>query len=121
MRLMISSLTLSALVAFSGNVVGEDTPATPAEEISAADAGKAKVEYEEEIIGSVSLAERLDALSPLQVLGRGYALARLQSTGTPLRDVRQVRVGEMITLELQKGRLEAQVSSVDTEKKSQET
>ncbi len=66
-------------------------------------------------------AEQLDALSPLRVLGRGYALARLQPAGTPLRAVSQVKVGDQISLQLHQGRLDAQVSRIVREKKAKET
>lgn len=67
------------------------------------------------------LTEQLDALSPLQVLGRGYALARLHPEGTPLTDARQTKVGDQISLQLHQGQLEARVTRVDAEKNTQET
>ncbi len=43
-------------------------------------------------------AAKLDALSPLAVLGRGYALAR--KDGAPLLDVGEIRVGDRIDITL---------------------
>jgi exodeoxyribonuclease VII large subunit len=55
-------------------------------------------------------AARLDALSPLAVLGRGYALAR-GPRGEILRDARQVAPGDEISLRLARGALRAEVRS----------
>jgi exodeoxyribonuclease VII large subunit len=63
------------------------------------------------------LAERLNALSPLQVLARGYALARLVPQGTPLHRVSQTKVGDLISVQLAEGQLEACVTALDSEKK----
>ncbi|MAG33039.1 MAG: exodeoxyribonuclease VII large subunit [Deltaproteobacteria bacterium] len=59
------------------------------------------------------LAGRLDALSPLAVLGRGYALVRRGSDGRILRSAADVAVGDGLTLQLAEGRLAAQVTRVE--------
>ncbi len=51
-----------------------------------------------------ALCASLDALSPLKVLGRGYAMARGQD-GRVLRSAADVAIGEKIDLTLGKGRL----------------
>jgi len=56
------------------------------------------------------LAGRLDAMSPLKVLGRGYAIATL-ANGHALRSVDEVAVGERITVRLERGRLDAEVTA----------
>jgi exodeoxyribonuclease VII large subunit len=58
-----------------------------------------------------ALAARLDALSPLAVLGRGYALARLPS-GSVLRRASDVAPGDALTLRLAEGELDATVVKV---------
>ena len=56
-------------------------------------------------------AATLDALSPLKVLGRGYALAR-DAEGHVLSNASQVEVGESISVLLGQGELGAMVTSV---------
>ncbi len=51
-----------------------------------------------------SLAAALDALSPLRVLGRGYALAQT-AQGEVLRSARQVKPGARIRVQLARGAL----------------
>ena len=55
-----------------------------------------------------ALAASLDALSPLKVLGRGYALAQT-ADGTVLRSAGQVETGEIVHLRLAEGGLVCQV------------
>ncbi|HWL88122.1 MAG TPA: exodeoxyribonuclease VII large subunit, partial [Polyangiaceae bacterium] len=55
------------------------------------------------------LAGRLDAMSPLKVLGRGYAIAT-RADGHALRSAAEVALGERITIRLEQGRLEADVT-----------
>jgi exodeoxyribonuclease VII large subunit len=52
---------------------------------------------------------RLDSLSPLAVLGRGYSLTRT-ATGEIVHGPAQVRVGDAIRVLLQRGSLDARVS-----------
>lgn len=54
-------------------------------------------------------AGRLDALSPLAVLGRGYGLAFREADGAILRDASQAPAGEGILVRLARGRLRATV------------
>jgi exodeoxyribonuclease VII large subunit len=55
---------------------------------------------------------RLQGLSPLAVLGRGYALARHGSSGQVLREARQIQAGDEFDLRLWRGRLRATVKEV---------
>lgn len=57
------------------------------------------------------LAAHLDALSPLAVLGRGYALA-WRGDGQLLRDAREVAPGDAVRVRLAEGEIEAQVTRV---------
>ena len=54
------------------------------------------------------MAAALDALSPLKVLGRGYAIARNED-GTVLTAPEQVRVGQVVDLRLRDGSLVCRV------------
>ena len=54
---------------------------------------------------------KLDSLSPLRVLERGYAIAR--SGDIVLRDAEDVRVGDVINTILFRGRLTSRVESVE--------
>jgi len=57
-------------------------------------------------------AASLDALSPLAVLQRGYAIAQTED-GKLLRDARLVSVGDSIKVRLAEGRIAARVEGVD--------
>lgn len=59
------------------------------------------------------LAARLDALSPLAVLGRGYAIALLD--GRALLDAERATAGQRVEVRLHRGRLEALVDRVEPE------
>ena len=62
----------------------------------------------------VQLAARLDAMSPLKVLARGYSVARTED-GSILRNARQVQPGQEIELQLSRGRVSAQVTHTEEE------
>jgi exodeoxyribonuclease VII large subunit len=57
------------------------------------------------------LAGRLDALSPLRVLARGYSVA-FDARGHALKDAAQARPGDPIRVRLHEGELHAEVKSV---------
>lgn len=54
-------------------------------------------------------ASRLDALSPLAVLSRGYAIATRKGETRPLLDSREVAEGEEVDVRLHRGRLSCEV------------
>ena len=54
-------------------------------------------------------ASKLDALSPLKVLGRGYAIG-YSADGTVVDSVRQVRAGDDLTLQLTDGTVACRVT-----------
>ena len=58
----------------------------------------------------VRAAERLDAISPLAVLGRGYAIALRD--GAAVRRASEVSVGEVLDLRLHEGSVEVSVRKV---------
>ena len=57
------------------------------------------------------MSGRLDALSPLRVLARGYAVA-FDQRGHALLRAGDVRPGESVRVRLHRGELEAQVTEV---------
>ena len=59
----------------------------------------------------VSLTAKLDAMSPLKVLTRGYAIAQT-ADGDVLRSVKQIEVGERLTVSLQDGTVFATVNDL---------
>ena len=59
----------------------------------------------------VSLTAKLDAMSPLKVLTRGYAIAQT-ADGDVLRSVKQIEVGESLTVSLQDGTVSATVNDL---------
>jgi exodeoxyribonuclease VII large subunit len=58
--------------------------------------------------GLTASGQRLHALSPLQVLGRGYAIC-LQTDGTVLTDSRQARPGQDVQVRLHRGSVVATI------------
>ena len=73
----------------------------------AADAMRRRLAKERELLGAN--AARLDALSPLGVLARGYAVVRKGER--TLRRVADAREGERITVKLQDGEMDADVTA----------
>jgi len=63
---------------------------------------------------TASLAASLDALSPLKVLGRGFALVT-DEKGRPLRSTDDTAVGSRITARLSRGRLLCRVEEKEEE------
>ena len=59
----------------------------------------------------VGLTAKLDAMSPLKVLTRGYAMASTED-GSVLRSVRQVKTGDYVNVSLGDGSLRACVTDV---------
>jgi len=57
-------------------------------------------------------AASLDALSPLGVLQRGYAIAQ-DAAGKPLRDAASVAEGDAVSVRLAKGKLFTQITLID--------
>jgi exodeoxyribonuclease VII large subunit len=57
---------------------------------------------------------RLQAISPLATLERGYALATTDQHEV-IRDSRQVKAGQSINIRLQKGSITSTVSDIQTE------
>jgi len=62
-----------------------------------------------------SLAARLDAMSPLKVLARGYAIAT-RSDGRAVRDASDVATGDPISLRVRSARIDARVTGVAEKK-----
>lgn len=62
-----------------------------------------------------SLAARLETLSPLGVLARGYSLTQRTDDGSLVRDAGELSVGERITTRFAKGRVTSLVDEVEAE------
>ena len=59
----------------------------------------------------VRLTAKLDAMSPLKVLGRGYSVT-LNEKGQLVKSVKAVKRGESLTVQMSDGKLTAQVQEV---------
>jgi exodeoxyribonuclease VII large subunit len=62
-------------------------------------------------------AARLDALSPLKVFSRGYSIAITES-GTALKSVKDIKIGENITVRLSDGQLDCEIRGVSNNAKA---
>ena len=63
------------------------------------------------------LTARLDAMSPLKVLARGYAIAT-RSDGRAVRDATDVAAGNPILLRVRSARIDARVTAVEEDEES---
>lgn len=63
----------------------------------------------------IAAVSKLDAMSPLKVLSRGYSMAQKDS-GEVVRSVNQVELGERITVSLSDGKLSATVMNKEESK-----
>lgn len=59
----------------------------------------------------VRLTSKLDAMSPLKVLGRGYSVA-LNENGKLVKSVKTVKSGERLTVQIEDGKILTQVQEV---------
>jgi exodeoxyribonuclease VII large subunit len=57
----------------------------------------------------INLAARLESLSPLAVLARGYSVTLRSETGAVIRDSRSVAIGEDLLIKLHVGELGCRV------------
>ena len=55
---------------------------------------------------------KLDALSPLNIMARGYSIARMKDSGLVLKSAGQVVKGDQIEIMLSNGRLNCTVDDV---------
>ena len=62
----------------------------------------------------VRLTAKLDAMSPLKVLSRGYSLIQTEA-GTTLQDAAQTRIGDELKITLHHGTLRANVTEIQEE------
>src|SRR5262249_33227412 len=62
-----------------------------------------------------ALASRLEAVSPLKVLARGYSLTRRLEDGAVVRGPEQVRPGDWLLTQVQAGRIISRVESTPGE------
>lgn len=61
------------------------------------------------------IAERLESLSPLAVLGRGYSLTQLAASGELVTDATSVAEGDIVTTRLAKGTFTSRIESTNSE------
>ena len=72
-------------------------------------AGAARLTLDGDERRFAQLAAKLDAMSPLKVLGRGYAMAQLED-GTVLRSAQQAKIGDRVQVRLGEGTLSCTVN-----------
>ena len=59
-------------------------------------------------------AVRLDSLSPLKTLSRGYSLTFDETTNTLLHDVAQTEVNRPVRIQLHRGSIQARITKIET-------
>ncbi len=62
---------------------------------------------------SGAMAARLESLSPLAVLGRGYSLTQRSDDGRIIRDAREVSIGDQLTTRFAQGRAVSRVEEIE--------
>ncbi len=80
---------------------------------AAADRMSARVASANEKLGAA--AGRLEALSPLRVLARGYAIVTKEGEAAPVTDAASLAAGDGVRLRLARGRAVARILSTETE------
>jgi exodeoxyribonuclease VII large subunit len=60
-------------------------------------------------------AGRLESLSPLAVLGRGYSLTQRAADGQIIRSADNLEVGDLITTKLERGSVTSRVEKIDSD------
>ena len=68
---------------------------------------ESQIKLKKEKLGGV--AKSLDALSPLNVLDRGYSITTSKKTGKAVTSSKQVSKGDTVRIRLAKGQLDATV------------
>lgn len=121
LRLSFAGIFRSLEMRFS-NAAGRLTPANLAAKVRAAEArvdslSQRNVTAKDRIMTASNeslarLAGKLDALSPLSVLGRGFSLTQ-KADGTIIRSSDDVSKGDRLNIRLASGKLEAEVLSVE--------
>jgi exodeoxyribonuclease VII large subunit len=79
---------------------------------AAADRMAARVAAANEKLGVA--AGRLEALSPLRVLARGYAIVTKEGETVPVTDAATLAAGDAVRVRLARGRASARVFSTET-------
>lgn len=62
-----------------------------------------------------SMASRLESLSPLSVLGRGYSLTQRLADGRLVRDAAELAIGESISTRFARGRAVSRVEAIEAD------
>ena len=60
-----------------------------------------------------ALAGKLETLSPLAVLGRGYSVTQDKRTGEVIRDARRLKVGQELVTLLENGRATSEITGIE--------
>ena len=74
---------------------------------------KEQVKQQKEKARYVELGSKLDALSPLKTLARGYGI--IQKNGNVVKSVKQLKVGDKIDIRLSEGKAEGVIEAISSD------
>jgi len=74
-----------------------------------------KVNFDSKVVSFGSLSEKLNLLSPLSVLSRGYAFCTNEKSQNPLKDIKLLSLGDRVNVRLSNGSFVSEVKEIEVQ------